>query len=148
MKKNITPEVCRDAIVNAWGKYGYFPLNDYYEMRNIILFGDKHHEYVYGLDEMLPAKVIDAGIKMLEGDTIITVRREFIGHEVWELSILPMADRFVCGRPWTIMRKDYKTLEDCLRVIEEHKDEILAESMHFYVTGDSEGVAQAEEIFG
>lgn len=152
--KNITPEAAKNAIIKSIGKYGWFPLNDYLEMRNIILFGEREHDYVWGIEEMVPGKVIDKATDMMYGDTIVSIRncrirnpngRKYIWG--WELSILPMGDGYVCGTQFTIMNKGYTTLEDCISAVKERAEEIHNNSRDVYITGDFDGVDEVSKVF-
>ena len=152
--KKITPKMAHDALVKSIGRYGWFPMNDYYEMRNIILFGDRNVGYVPDLDKMLDGNTIDEALKLMDGDMIVSIRqcefkkprcrKVFYG---WELSILPMADGFVCGRPYTVMNQKHLTLDECLEIVKKFNEDIWNKSRDVYVTGDSEGVAKVTEVF-
>lgn len=152
--KKITPKMAHDELVKAIGRYGWFPMNDYLEMRNIILFGDREHGYVRDIEKMIDGKIIEEALKMMDGNTIVSIRPcEFKKPRCrktcygWELSILPMADGFVCGRPYTVMNQKYLTLDECLDVVNKFNNEIWNNSRDVYVTGDSEGVAKVTEAF-
>ena len=151
---NITTEAAKNAIIKSIGKYGWYPLNDYLELRNVILFGEREHDYVLGIDEMIPGEVIDNAKKMMYGDTIVSIRncrmrkpngRKYIWG--WELSILPMGDGYVLGTPFTVMGKNYATLEEAITVVKECNEDIWNRSRDVYVTGDDDGVSKVVETF-
>ena len=152
--KKITPQMAHDEIVKSIGKYGWYTLNDHLELRNIILFGEREHGYVPDIDKLVDGETIDKALKLMDGDTIVAIRKcEFKKsrcHKTcygWELSILPMADGFVCGSSYTVMNQKYPTLDECLDVIKKFNHEIWNKSRDVYVTGDSEGVAKVTEAF-
>lgn len=151
---NITPEAAKNAIIKSIGKYGWYPLNNYLELRNVILFGEREHEYVRGIEEMVAGEIIDKANKMMDGDTIVSIRncrmrkpngRKYIWG--WELSILPMGDGYVCGTPFTVMCREYVTLEEAIVVVKERNEDIWNRSRDVYVTGDADGVAKVVETF-
>lgn len=152
--KNITPEAAKNAIIKSIGKYGWYPLNGYLELRNVILFGERKHEYVWGIEEMVPGEVIDKAKEMMYGDTIVSIRncrirnpngRKYIWG--WELSILPIGDGYVRGTQFTVMCKNYATLEEAITVVKERNEDIWNGSRNVYVTGDDDGVAKVVETF-
>lgn len=151
--KKITPQMAHDAIVKSIGKYGWYALNDYLELRNIILFGDREHGYVRDIDKMLDGETIDKALKLMDGDTIVAIRqtpvcigRKRLPIPGWVMSILPMGAGYVSG-PYTIMNRAYSDIEDCLADIKKFSDDIYNTSRDVYVTGDSEGVAKVTEAF-
>ena len=153
LRDNRCPSTSKHELVKAIGKYGWFPMNDYLEMRNIILFGNRNVGYVPDIDKKLDGKTIDEGLKLMDGDTIVALRRcEFKKPRSrktcygWELSILPMGNGFVCGSPYTVINQKYLTLDECLDVVKKFSDEIWNKSWDVYVTGDSEGVAKCLEF--
>ena len=149
--KNITPEAAKNAIIKSIGKYGWYPLNNYLELRNVILFGEREHDYVWGIDEMVPGKVIEDALKMMGGELVISIRRLVTkkGRPVWRLNILPMGPGYVCGWEHEIMNTGYYSIEDCLNAIETRKDAIVEkaiESNALYITGDEDAVKKVEEM--
>lgn len=166
MSKIITPYEAHKQLVAAIGKYGWFSLNDYLEMKNIILFGDRHHEYipdwelnkllgdkgyVPNIEVTLSSKTIEDAIKMYDHELVISIRRLVTkkGRVVWGLDILPMGPGFVCGWEHGIMRTGYDSIEDCLNAIETRKDAIVEKaigSKALYITGDADAVKKVEEI--
>lgn len=151
--KKITPQMAHDEIVKSFGKYGFYTLNDYLELRNVILFGERKHGYVPDIDKMVDSKVIEDALKMLDGDLIISIRHMVTnkGREIWGLDILPMGSGFVCGWEHGIMRTGYGSLEDCLNAISIRKDAITKkaiESNALYVTGDHDLVEKVVNILG
>lgn len=166
MSKIITSYEAHKQMVAAIGKYGWFPLNDYMRLRNIILFGDRHHEYipdwelnkllgdrgyVPNIEVALSSKTIEDAIKMYDHELVISIRRLVTkkGRVVWGLDILPMGPGFVCGWEHGIMRTGYDSIEDCLNAIETRKDAIVEkaiESKALYITGDADAVKKVEEM--
>ena len=145
--------MAHDELVKAIGKYGWFPMNDYFEMRNIILFGDREHGYVRDIEKMLDGKIIEEALKMMDGDTIVSIRqtpvcvgRKRLPIPGWVMSILPMGSGYVSGS-YTIMNRAYSDIEDCLDDIKKFSDDIYNNSRDVYVTGDSEGVAKVTKAF-
>ena len=152
--KNITPEAAKNAIIKSIGKYGWYPLNGYLELRNVILFGKREYEYVFGIEEMVTGEIIDKAKEMMYGDTIVSIRncrmRKTNGRKYiwgWELSILPMGDGYVHGTPFTVMCKNYATLEEAITVVKERAKEIHNNSLDVYITGDFDGVAEVSKVF-
>lgn len=151
--KKITPKMAHDELVKAIGKYGWFPMNNYLEMRNIILFGDRDVGYVPDIDKMLDGEIIEEALKLMDGDTIISIHQTpvCIGRKRlpiigWVMSILPMGAGYVSG-PYTIMNRAYSDIEDCVEDIKKFSEEIYNTSRDVYVTGDSDGVTKVTEAF-
>ena len=154
LKKNpVTVKEAHDEIVESFGKYGWYPLNDYLELRNVILFGERKHGYVPNIDQMVDGKVIDEALKRLDNELIIALRRLVTkkGREVFALDILPLGPGFVCGWEHGVMRTGFNSLEDCLNFIKARKDAIMdkaIESKAFYITGDWDLVENVSDIVG
>lgn len=166
MNKIITSYEAHKQLVAAIGKYGWFPLNDYLEMKSIILFGDKDHKwitdcgfnkflrdngYVPNIEEALPGKTIEEAIKLYDNELVISIRRLVTkkGSVVWGLNILPMGPGYVCGWEHGIMNTGYDSIEDCLKAIETRKDAIVEkaiDSKALYITGDEDAVKKVEEM--
>ena len=154
LKKNpVTVEEAHDEIVASFGKYGWYPLNDYLEMRNVILFGERKHGYVPNIDQMVDGKVIDEALNSLDDELVIAIHREVSkkGRDVFVLDILPLGPGFVCGWEHGVMRTGFNSLEDCLNFIKARKDAIMdkaIESKAFYITGDWDLVENVSDIVG
>lgn len=151
--KKITPQMARDAIIKSFGKYGFYALNDYLELRNVILFGEREHGYVPDIDKLVDGETIDKALKLMDGDTIVAIRstpvcigRKRLPIPGWVMSILPMRDGYVSG-PYTIMDCAYSDIDDCIADIKKFNDDIFNTSRDVYVTGDAEGVAKVIEAF-
>lgn len=166
MSKIITSYEAHKQLVAAIGKYGWFPLNDYLEMRFIILLGDKYlkydsewkinkllrdNGYVPNIEKALSDKTIEEAIKLYDNELVISIRRLVTkkGRVVWGLNILPMGQGYVCGWEHGIMNTCYYSIEDCLKAIETRKDAIVEKAINskaLYITGDEDAVKKVEEM--
>ena len=155
--KKITPQMAHDEIVKSIGHYGWYALNDYHELRNIVLFGDRNKGYVPDLDKMLDGKTIDKALELMDGDLIVSIRptqfKKPHGRKVydgWMLNILPMGRGYVCGKDFTVMNVVFETLDECLAAIEERKMKIFdawfGTTRTLYVTGHIDAVKKAANI--
>ena len=156
MKKKITPQMAHDEIVASIGKYGFYTMNNYLELRNVILFGVRDNGYVPDIDKMLAGKVIDKALEMLDGDLIVSIRPVNLSYgskccDAWELNILPMLSGgcvgCVDGEDFTVMNQARSTLDECLAEIEKRKanifDKVFGTTSKLYVTGHKDAVDKA-----
>lgn len=155
--KKITPQMAHDEIVKSIGHYGWYVLNDYLELRNVILFGDRNKGYVPDIDKMLDDKTIDKALELLDGDLIVSIRPTQFKkppdrkiYDGWMLNILPMGRGYVNGTDFTMMNACFPTLDECLSAIEERNmkifDWVFGTTRKLYVTGHIEAVEKAANI--
>ena len=127
--KKITPQMAHDEIVKSIGHYGWYALNDYLELRNVILFGERKHGYVPDLDKMLDGKTIDKALELMDGDLIVSIRPT--NYDGWMLNILPMGRGYVNGTDFTMMNACFPTLDECLSAKKgEHNMKSLKQNMY------------------
>lgn len=150
--------MAHDEIVKSLGRYGWYTLNDYFEMRNAILFGDKNKGYVPDI-ESLDGKTIDEALKLLDGDLIVSIRptkfKKRYGRKIydgWMLNILPMAGGYVKGTDFTMMNVVFETLDECIVRLEERKMKIFdtwfGTRSKLYLTGHIDAVQKAWDTLG
>ena len=146
--KKITPQMAHDEIVKSIGHYGWYALNDYHELRNIVLFGDRNKGYVPDLDKMLDGKTIDKALELMDGDLIVSIRPT--NYDGWMLNILPMGRGYVNGTDFTMMNACFQTLDECIAAIGERMmkifDWVFGTTRSLYVTGHNDAVEKAANI--
>lgn len=147
MKKNITPEIAHERLVAYIGKEGTaFAMNDYYEMRGIVLFGTKSPGYVPNMDELLPGKVIDQAKKLMKDNVVVGAVRRGTG---WQLTIYMLGDGYWRGDTfkWFCL---HESMGEVVEVFDKFKDEIddmVASSSALYITGDKDAVDEVAKLF-
>ena len=149
----ITPEIAHDKIIAYMGKNGWFPMNDYLELRNIILFGESRHDYVPNIDELVSGDIIDKALKMMQENVVVRISGRWVTpercrkpHFGYAISIFKMGaggykrgDVFHDGRFVTEKEKAIDYINSGSANINELLD---TSKSRLYITGDRDLVEQ------
>lgn len=155
MKKNITPEIAHDRIISYMGKSGWFTMNNYHELRSIVLFGSKHpQDHFLGeylseddINKLLPGSVIDEALDMMKDNMVVSITRGYYRpprsrkqHIGYQLSVFMMGKGGYQRGDVFRYSGFHETSEMALAEFESLQDELVktvtSSAKGLYLTGD------------